>query len=310
MTRRRREAAGTTRLASSRNMLPTDDTRFGDLTATLEEVSATAPASGALFDYQTGKSWSFAGDRWFHAASTIKIAVLACTYTTIEERGLTPWHRLHVRNRFFSAADGSPYRVLASRDSDAEVYASIGRTMRLGDLARHMITVSSNLATNVLLDFIGVRQARRILSAAGIRGIDLVRGVEDDRAFDAGISNRVTADGLVGLLRAILERRFGSDEHGEEMLDILSAQAFNSGIPAGLPPPIRAAARVAHKTGEISTVTHDAGIVFLPGRPPYALAVLTTTGDAPNRFEPIARISARAFEHIATAGARLERGIV
>jgi beta-lactamase class A len=282
---------------------------FDDLTATLEQISATAPAAAALFDYQTGQSWTFDGGRWFHAASTIKIAVLACVYTALEQRAITPWHRVYVRNRFFSAADGSPYRVLSVRDSDAGVHTAIGRTMRIGDLARQMITVSSNLATNVLLDFVGVQPARRILADAGIAGIDLVRGVEDDRAFDAGISNRVTAEGLVGLLRAILEGRFGSGEHTDEMMAILSAQAYNSGIPAGLPPAIRAAARVAHKTGEISTVTHDAGVIFLPGRPPYALAVLTGAhADAADRFAPIARVSARAFERIASAGARLERG--
>jgi beta-lactamase class A len=279
-----------------------DHTGFDDLTAALEEVSAAAPAAAALFDYQTGQSWSYHGERWFHAASTIKIAVLACTYAALQERGLTTCHRLHVRNGFVSAADGSPYRLLASRDSDAEVYTAIGRTMRIGDLAHHMITVSSNLATNVLVDFIGVPVARRILADAGIPGVDLVRGVEDDRAFDAGISNRVTADGLVRLLRAIFEGRFGGGDQADEMIDILSAQAFNSGIPAGLPPDVRAAARVAHKTGEISTMTHDAGVVFLPGRPPYALAVLTGTApDAANRFEPIARISARAFERITSA---------
>jgi beta-lactamase class A len=274
-----------------------DHTRFDDLTAALEEVSAAAPAAASLFDYQTGQSWSFHGERWFHAASTIKIAVLACTYRTLRERGLTPRHRLHVRNRFFSAADGSPYRILASRDSDAEVYAEIGRTMPIDDLARHMITVSSNLATNVLVDFVGVPAARRILAETGISGVELVRGVEDDRAFDAGISNRVTADGLVQLLRGILEKRFGSADAAGEMIDILSAQAFNSGIPAGLPPAVRATARVAHKTGEISSATHDAGVVFLPGRPPYVLAVLTgTAAGTPNRFEPIARVSARVFE--------------
>lgn len=280
-----------------------------DLTAALDDVSRTAPAAAALYDYQTGAEWSYEGGRWFHAASTIKIAVLACLYATLDARALTPWHRLHVRNRFFSTADGTPYRIHASRDADAEVYASVGRTMRIGDLARHMIAVSSNLATNVLVDFIGVARARDILAGARIAGVDFVRGVEDDRAFDAGIVNRVTADGTLRLLRGIFEGRFASREHTAEMIDILCAQKFNSGIPAGLPAAVRAAARVGHKTGEISTVAHDAGLVFLPGRPPYALVVLTETpGAAADRFAPIARISARAYERVAAAGARHERG--
>jgi beta-lactamase class A len=279
-----------------------------ELTDTLDEISAAAPSAAALYDYQTGTSWAYHSDRWFHAASTIKVAVMACLYATLAERGLSPWHRLHVRNRFFSAADGAPYRILPSRDADAEVYTAIGRTMRIGDLARHMIAISSNLATNVLLDFVGVARAREILDGAGITGVDLVRGVEDDRAFEAGISNRVTAAGLLGLLRAIYEGRFAPPAHTAEMIEILCAQAFNSGIPAGLPPAVRAAARVAHKTGEISSVTHDAGLIFLPGRPPYVLAILTETpGDAAERFEPIARISGRAFDRIADAGARQAR---
>ena len=94
-----------------------DHARFDDLAAALDQVDAAAPAAAALFDYQTGQSWSFRGDRWFHAASTIKIAVLACTYTALQERGLTPSHHLQLRNRFFSAADGSPYQILSSRDT-------------------------------------------------------------------------------------------------------------------------------------------------------------------------------------------------
>ncbi len=259
-----------------------------------------SPVSAAVFDYQTGTSWTVDGDRWFHAASTIKIAILACVYRTLEEERLDPGHRLLVRNVFPSATGGTPFSVQAARDTDADTHASIGRTLPVSDLARRMIVVSGNLATNVLLDFVGVGRARRILAAARIdesTGVDLVRGVEDDRAFEAGLSNRVTANGLAGLLRAILDGRFASKAHTAGMLDILCGQTSRSGIPAGLPPAIRAAARIAHKTGEISTATHDAGIVFLPGRAPYVLAVLTgCAGTTAERYAPIADVSARVFE--------------
>jgi beta-lactamase class A len=84
------------------------------------------------------------------------------------------------------------------------------------------------------------------------------------------------------------------------MLDILQAQEFRKGIPAGLPDD----ARVANKTGEISTVAHDAGIVYLPNRKAYALVVLTewdkdrTSG----RSDTIASISRIIYAHLTAKG--------
>jgi beta-lactamase class A len=263
--------------------------------------------SAAVFDYRTGRSWNVHGDRWFHAASTIKIAILACVYRTLEEERLDRGHRLLVRNVFPSAAGGTPFSVPAARDTDADTHASIGQMLPVSDLARRMIVVSGNLATNVLLELVGIGRARRILAAARIdasTGVDLVRGVEDDRAFEAGLSNQITANGLVGLLRAIHDGRFASEAHTAEMLDILCGQTVRNGIPAGLPPAVRAAARIAHKTGEISTATHDAGIVFLPGRAPYVLAVLTgCSGTTAERYAPIAEVSAQVFEAVSTGSA-------
>lgn len=277
---------------------------FEALDAAMQELSATSPTAAALYDYQTGQSWSYDGKRWFHAASTIKIAVLAGIYAELDRRHLHGWHRLHVRNRFFSAADGLAYSVAAGRDANAEVQGEVGRSMRIGDLAKHMIATSSNLATNLLADFIGAERLRAILADAGIEGVDFQRGVEDDRAFEAGIVNRVTAEGLVALLKAIYDGRFSADSTAE-MIAALMAQQFNSGIPAGLPPAVQAVADIAHKTGEISTVSHDAGLVFLPGRPPYVLAILTEhAADKTGRFEPIAHLSGLVYGAIAEAGAQ------
>lgn len=261
----------------------------------LEERSKTRALSVAVVDLETGLEFRYRAERWFHAASTIKLAVLLGVYGAIHEKRLVPQSRLHVRNRFRSAYDGSSFRILSERDADSEVQNAIGKTMRIGELARNMIIRSSNLSTNLLLDLLGIEFLQRVLEHYGLNGIDLRRGVEDELAFEHGINNRVTADGLVQLLRLIAEERAFSPELSRSMLAILHDQEFRSGIPAGLP----AHARVAHKTGEISTVAHDAGIVYLPKRKPYVVAILTEwEPEASGRSPTIAAASYMVHEHL------------
>jgi beta-lactamase class A len=272
----------------------------------IDAIAADLGADGlavSLFDYESGLHWSRHGDRWFHSASTIKVAVLFAVFGAVDAGRFTLDSRLHVRNRFLSAVDGTPFRVSAARDADREVHNAIGKTMRIRDLARHMIVTSSNLATNLLVDLVGVEQAQQMFERHGVEGIELARGVEDDKAFDASFNNRVTADGLVMLFRRIYERRRGPvADSSRQMLDILFEQEFRAGIPAGLPAAVRGEARIAHKTGEISTATHDAGLIFLPDRQPYALAVLTEPApDSNNRMERVARVSAAVYDWIAGA---------
>ena len=273
--------------------LPTLEARIEEIA---KEVGGEALAV-SLYDYETGLEWSQRGDRWFHSASTIKVAVLLALFGAIDAGRFTLDSRLHVRNRFLSLVDRTPFRVSPGRDADRDVHSAIGKTMRIGDLARHMIVTSSNLATNLLVDLIKVDQAQQMLARHGIRGVDLARGVEDDKAFDANFNNRVTANGLVALFRVIHERSGVLQESAREMLDILFAQEFRSGIPAGIPSDVRAAARIANKTGEISIAAHDAGIVFLPDRQPYVLAVLTEPDPASERrMERVARVSSVVYE--------------
>ena len=251
----------------------------------------------ALHDCETGRGFSCEGDRPFHAASTIKVAVLLAIYKLAEEGRIRLGDTLHVRNRFRSHVGGEVFRVAANRDGDGEVHGRLGRSMRVHELARAMITRSSNLATNLLLDYIGLAEVRRILGEAEIEGVEIARGVEDTRAFEAGINNRVTPNGLVRLFRLLCGGRFIRQPTREQMLDVLHAQEFNSMIPEKLPK----GARVAHKTGEISTVCHDAGVVFLPGRKPYVLAILTEMpASVQTRTGPVAEISRAIYEALET----------
>lgn len=262
-----------------------------EIARTAEEAGAEA-VSVAYYDYETETSWSYHGDEWYHAASTIKLAVLAALFARIGEGVYHPRARLHVRNWFRSMADGKPFRVAVNRDANSEVHAATGKTMPLDELALHMIATSSNLATNLLVDLLTADTIRETLQRMGVEGIDFHRGVEDERAFEAGINNRVTANGLVSLLRAIHGCTVFSEESSQHMVDILLQQEFTSGIPAGLPDDVRKNARIANKTGEISTVAHDAGLVFLPDRKPYALAILTQwSPDQPGRRDAVSDIS-------------------
>jgi beta-lactamase class A len=194
---------------------------------------------------------------------------------------------LHVRNRFMSAADGSLFRLDPASDALPELYRAIGRTVKISALAEGMIAASSNLATNLLLDFVGVEYARNVLRDAQVSGVELRRGVEDHAAHQRDINNEVTADGLLTLLCA-LRGDFLSNQSRDRAIRILLMQRFKSMIPAGLP----AHAAVAHKTGEISTACHDMGIVYLPERQPYILAILTEfDAERDGRRETVAAIS-------------------
>jgi len=249
----------------------------------------------AFYDYAHRTGWSYHADRWFHAASTIKVPVLLGAFAAIDQGRLQPYSRVHVRNRFLSVADGKPYRVDPGRDANADVHAAIGKTMQMRDLARHMIVTSSNLATNLLIEILGLDEIQGTLKNLGLQGIELRRGVEDLGAWERGINNRVTAAGLLAALRALVDKEHFSADANREMMDILHAQEFRSGIPAGLPDH----ARVAHKTGEISTVAHDAGVVYLADREPYVVVILTEwKPEAGGRSATIARVSRAVYEYV------------
>ncbi len=252
--------------------------------------------SVACYDYAADLHFSYQAERIFHAASTIKLAILLALFHAAEKGRVRLTDRLHVRNRFRSQGDGLPFFLQADRDGDPELYRSVGRTASLQNLAETMIVRSSNLATNLLLDYLEVPFVTDTLGAAGLESLRCVRGVEDEAAFAKGLNNQVTAAGLLMFFRRVHEAKILAPEHRDRMFDILFQQRFNGMIPAGLPD--SAKARVAHKTGEISTVCHDAGMVFLPGRAPYILVVLTEypgTGSAATRQKSVAAVSSAIY---------------
>jgi beta-lactamase class A len=249
----------------------------------------------SFWDAQTTIQWSYNADLYFHAASTMKLAVLLGVFRQIDRGDLALDSPVHVRNRFTSIVNQEPFMLDLGSDADPDVYGHLGKTLTVRELAYWMITKSSNLATNLLVDVVGIETIQHALDDLEIDGVRVLRGVEDQAAFDAGLNNEVTANGLLKILRVIAEGKAYSEEASREMLDIMLDQQFRSGIPAGLPK----AARVAHKTGNISTVHHDAGIVFLEGRKPYVLVILTQFSAEKARGTAVADVSRDIYNTLA-----------
>lgn len=253
----------------------------------------------ALYDYETSLRFAYQGDHPFHSASTFKAGVLLACLKAAEQSRLRLDDQLQIRNRFRSVVDGTPYRISRDRDADASVHRAIGGSLSIRELAEVMITRSSNLATNLLVELLGVDYVQKVLETGGARGIEVKRGVEDQLAHERGINNEATAEGLVRLHRLFVEDHFLQPEFREEGLRILFAQEFKSMIPARLPKE----ARVAHKTGEISTHCHDAGVVYLPNRKPYVVAIMTEHGsEVVKRNRAVAEISAAIYRFVAGSG--------
>ena len=132
------------------------------------------------------------------------------------------------------------------------------------------------------------------MRSLGAMRIKVLRGVEDQKAFDAGLNNTTTARDLSIILSAIQENKAASPSSCAQMRAILLEQEFNTGIPAELPP----GTRVAHKTGWITGITHDAAIVYPKDGPAYVLVVLTGgIPDEPTAQKLIADLSRIVYVH-------------
>jgi beta-lactamase class A len=219
----------------------------------------------------TGDSLVVDGDSSFHAASTMKVAVMIQLFRDVDAGRLRLDQVIPVTNRFTSIADGTPFAADLKDDSDSSLYARVGTAVPVGELLDLMIQRSSNLATNTLIALLDPKRVDSTAHLLGATRMHVLRGVEDGAAFERGLNNTVTARDLATLMQAIATDRAASPASCHAMRDILLGQQFNTEIPAGLPP----GTPVAHKTGQITGVLHDAAIVYPPGRAPYVLVVLT-----------------------------------
>ena len=250
----------------------------------------------AFRDMATGDSLLVDAHQPLHAASTMKVPVMLELFRRADAGELSLADPVVVRNEFRSIADGSTYALDAGEDSDSSMYLRLGERVPIRELIEHMITRSSNLATNLLIDLADPRRIASTMAAIGAGEMHVLRGVEDGPAFRAGMNNTTSAYALMRVMEAVAGARAASPAASREMVDVLGRQHFTQMIPAGVPRGVR----TANKTGDITRIAHDAAIVFPPGRAPYVLVVLTRGFATPASAAPVAReVSAAVWRHIA-----------
>lgn len=241
-----------------------ENTTEGD--SAVVAVSIVDPAEGA--EAGGGASYHMNGDRLFHAASTMKIPVMIEIFRRAERGDFAMDDTIVLRNSFRSIVDGEPFSI--GDDSDDASYDKLGQPMTIADLTYNMIIVSSNLATNLLIDELTADSVQATSERLGTTHMKTLRGVEDLKAFERGMSNRTTSRDLALLLTHLMNGTAVNARSDAAMRQILFDQKFNDIIPAGLPEGVR----VAHKTGQITRINHDAAIVYPPGGDPYVLVIL------------------------------------
>ena len=278
---------------------------LGDLEESLRAVAAPTAAEVGVY-YRSlgdgGDSLAVDADVRMHAASTMKVPVMMQLYLDAQEGLRSLDDSVEVTTTFRSIVDGSAFELPPDSDSDTTFYGRVGERVPARELLDRMITWSSNLATNILIAEADARRVTATLRTFGADSMEVLRGVEDLKAFEAGLSNTTTARDLGVVMAAVASSPRFTEASREEMLATLQGQHFRENIPAGLPEGVR----VANKTGWITAHNHDAAVVFPADAPPYVLAVMVRgIEDQADAAALVAEISRQVYAyHVGGHGAR------
>lgn len=143
-----------------------------------------------------------------------------------------------------------------------------GTELTLDEALEAMITISDNGAALALWHVLGPENINATLLRAGVKDFHVFLNWDED--------NMATPRAVGTLLTLLAKRQLISAAASDRMLARLERQQINDRLPAGLPEGVV----VAHKTGNLPGLTHDAGIIFTPSGPRVVVAMTWDAFDA------------------------------
>ncbi|MEA3286600.1 MAG: serine hydrolase [Candidatus Marinimicrobia bacterium] len=248
----------------------------------------------AYLNLETGEIMAYNAQTLFHAASTMKTPVMFQLFKMRDEGIIDLDQKILVNNSFSSIVDGSLFSLPIESAQDEILFPQLNHYLSYYELIEKMITHSSNLATNILMEYTGADSISKTLNALEASGVLVLRGVEDLKAYRIGLNNVTSAYGMMKVMEAVYRSDLVADSSQQEMIGILKRQEYNGMIPAGLPED----AVIAHKTGSITRIAHDAALVFPANAPPFVLVILTRGWNDHTKAQRVgARIASKVYQY-------------
>lgn len=197
-------------------------------------------------------------NRVFPSASTIKLAIMSELFSRVDKGELKLEDTIELKEEMKTGGDG----ILKELDD--------GHRFSLKEVMTLMIIVSDNMATNILIDLLGMDNINKTIKGLGLENTRLQRKMMDSQAAREGRENLITAEDAAHILELIYYGECVSREASDLMLEILKKQQVRGRLDLYLPEEVV----IAHKTGDLDNLEHAAGIIYLP-EGEYIICVLT-----------------------------------
>lgn len=243
-----------------------------------ELAAATAESPDAVLSVSLARVrdgatiFSAKPDALHSAASTMKLPLVTAAYRQAD-RGVVDLQRPIRVHNVFDSRTGGTFSIEEADDSDPEVWAEMGNEVTLEWLCRRCIVRSSNLATNLVMEAVGLDAVAEVLHDAAADGVTVVRKIGDYVADDQEFRNRITTGGLTALLLALANHTIASEPVCDAVLAVLAANEIDTDVRGGLPPETY----VAHKNGWVTGIVHDTALVRPGDAEAFVLTVATST---------------------------------
>lgn len=219
----------------------------------------------AVYHLESDTHWSIRGDAVMPTASLIKLPVMVEAYRQVAAGKVKLDQKIEVKKDDMVQGSG----ILTS-------HFSPGTTITLRDAIRLMIVYSDNTATNLVVDAIGLPATTAAMKELGYPETQLNAkvfrrdvSIAPERSEKYGLGSTTAID-MVKLVTQLKRGELASPEATEAMIDHLINCDDKSRFPLLLPTKVK----VAHKTGSVTRVRTDAGLLMGPGCT-IALCVLT-----------------------------------